>query len=83
MLSGLFAITPGGVGQTQALDVATLGRHAPTENAAAFSVTQDSVLMMWNVVLGVALMLWAFGYAQTRQLFSRAGRKQAQEEGSA
>jgi hypothetical protein len=62
MLSGLFAITPRGVGQTQALDVATLGRHAPTENVAAFSVTQDSVLMMWNVVLGVALMLWAFGY---------------------
>ena len=68
MLSGLFAITPGGVGQTQALDVATLGRHAPTENVAAFSVTQDSVLMMWNVVLGVALMLSAFGYAETRQL---------------
>lgn len=36
MLSGLFAITPGGVGKTQALDVATLGRHAPTENVAAF-----------------------------------------------
>ena len=34
MLSGLFAITPGGVGQTQALDVAILGRHAPTENVA-------------------------------------------------
>jgi hypothetical protein len=50
MLSGLFAITPGGVGQTQALDVATLGRHAPTDNVAAFSVTQDSILMMWNVV---------------------------------
>ena len=71
MLSGLFAITPGGVGQTQALDVATLGRHAPTENVAAFSVTQDSILMMWNVVLGVALMLSAFGYAETRQLLSR------------
>lgn len=82
MLSGLFAITPGGVGQTQALDVATLGRHAPTENVAAFSVVQDSVLMMWNVVLGVALMLWAFGYAQTRQLPSRTRRKQAQEHGS-
>ena len=83
MLSGLFAITPGGVGQTQALDVATLGRHAPTANVAAFSVTQDSVLMIWNVVLGVALMLWAFGYAQTRQLLSRTGRKQAQPRDSA
>jgi hypothetical protein len=48
----------------------------------AFSVTQDSVLMMWNVVLGVALMLWAFGYTQTRQLLSRTRRKQAQEQGA-
>jgi uncharacterized membrane protein YbhN (UPF0104 family) len=81
MLSGLFAITPGGVGQTQALDVATLGRHAPTENVAAFSVTQDSVLMMWNVVLGIALMLWAFGYTQTKQLLSKS--RQEQEQASA
>jgi hypothetical protein len=36
--------------------------------------------MMWNVVLGVALMLWAFGYAQTRQLLSRTRRKQAQSK---
>ena len=31
MLSGLFAITPGGVGQTQALDVATLRAYAALE----------------------------------------------------
>jgi uncharacterized membrane protein YbhN (UPF0104 family) len=61
MLSGIFAITPGGVGQTQALDVATLSRYAPTKSVAAFSITQDSILTIWNVVLGIAVMLWAFG----------------------
>ena len=42
MLSGLFAITPGGVGQTQALDVATLRAYADTSSIAAFSITQDA-----------------------------------------
>jgi uncharacterized membrane protein YbhN (UPF0104 family) len=68
MLSGLFAITPGGVGQTQALDVATLRGHAPSEDIAAFSITQDAVMTIWNVVLGVIVMLWAFGYSAAKDL---------------
>ncbi|MGH3118556.1 MAG: hypothetical protein ACRDQ2_15875 [Gaiellales bacterium] len=68
MLSGLFAITPGGVGQTQALDVATLRGQAPTEDIAAFSITQDAVSTVWTVVLGIAVMLWAFGYGAAKDL---------------
>jgi uncharacterized membrane protein YbhN (UPF0104 family) len=79
MLSGLFAITPGGVGQTQALDVATLRGHAPSDDIAAFSITQDSVLTIWNVVLGLVVMLWAFGYGQVKELLSKRGAGQAQQ----
>ena len=79
-LSGLFAITPGGVGQTQALDIATLRHYASTSNVAAFSITQDSVLTLWNVVLGIAVALWAFGFGQVKEMFTRKGRKQAQEQ---
>jgi uncharacterized membrane protein YbhN (UPF0104 family) len=79
MLSQLFSITPGGVGQTQALDVATLRRYASTNDIAAFSITQDAVITLWNVVLGVAVMLWAFGYKQMRELLSKS-KKQPQEE---
>jgi len=79
-LSQLFAITPGGVGQTQALDVATLRRYASSGDIAAFSVTQDAVITIWNVVLGLVVMLWAFGWTQVRQLLSKEGRKQAQEQ---
>jgi uncharacterized membrane protein YbhN (UPF0104 family) len=68
MLSGIFAITPGGVGQTQALDVATLRGHAPTEDIAAFSITQDAVMTIWNVVLGIVVMLWAFGFRAAKDL---------------
>jgi uncharacterized membrane protein YbhN (UPF0104 family) len=79
-LSQLFAITPGGVGQTQALDVATLRRFASSGDIAAFSVTQDAVITIWNVVLGLGVMLWAFGWTQVRQLLSKEGRKQAREQ---
>ena len=72
MLSGLFAITPGGVGQTQALDVATLRNHASTSDIAAFSITQDSVMTIWNVVLGVVVMAWAFGFSQMKQLLRKS-----------
>jgi uncharacterized membrane protein YbhN (UPF0104 family) len=74
MLSGLFAITPGGVGQTQALDVATLRGQAPTEDIAAFSITQDAIITVWNVVLGVAVMLWAFGYGAAKDLLFKRNK---------
>jgi uncharacterized membrane protein YbhN (UPF0104 family) len=74
MLSGIFAITPGGVGQTQALDVATLSKYAPTKSVAAFSITQDSILTIWNVLLGIGVMLWAFGWHQVRDLLMKSRR---------
>ena len=79
MLSGIFAITPGGVGQTQALDIATLSKYASSKSVAAFSITQDSILTIWNVVLGIVLMLWAFGWNQMRDLLSKSTHKQAHE----
>ena len=76
MLSGIFAITPGGVGQTQALDVATLRGHAASGGIAAFSITQDAILTIWNVVLGIAVMLWAFGFDEVKRLLWRHGDAQ-------
>jgi uncharacterized membrane protein YbhN (UPF0104 family) len=78
MLSGIFAITPGGVGQTQALDIATLRGHASTSDIAAFSITQDSILTIWNVVLGAVVMLWAFGYRTVKELLSKKSDTQPQ-----
>jgi uncharacterized membrane protein YbhN (UPF0104 family) len=79
MLSGLFAITPGGVGQTQALDVATLRGHASTHDIAAFSITQDAVMTIWNVVLGILVMLWAFGLGTMKEIFSSRGKEEEEE----
>jgi uncharacterized membrane protein YbhN (UPF0104 family) len=82
MLSGLFAITPGGVGQTQALDVATLRGYASTGDIAAFSVTQDAVLTIWNVVLGLFVMVWGLGYTQMKDVLSKTAGRRAQEQPS-
>jgi hypothetical protein len=71
MLSQIFAITPGGVGQTQALDIATLRKYAPSGDIAAFSVTQDSIITIWNVVLGLGLLLWAFGFSEAKRMLLR------------
>jgi uncharacterized membrane protein YbhN (UPF0104 family) len=79
MLSGIFAITPGGVGQTQALDVATLRGHAPSEDIAAFSITQDAVMTIWNVVLGIIVMLWAFGFTAAKNLIFKKKKEEPAE----
>jgi uncharacterized membrane protein YbhN (UPF0104 family) len=71
MLSQLFAITPGGVGQTQALDVITLRGYGSADKIAAFSITQYALITIWNVVLGVVVVLWAFGFAQVKDAVSK------------
>jgi uncharacterized membrane protein YbhN (UPF0104 family) len=83
MLSGLFAITPGGVGQTQALDIATLRGRAPTGSVAAFSITQDSIMTIWNVLLGIVVMSWAFGFDTMKHMLSRSGRADARRSAQA
>ena len=34
------------------------------------------MIAVWNVVLGVGIMLWAFGHKQTRAVLSKSGRAQ-------
>jgi uncharacterized membrane protein YbhN (UPF0104 family) len=72
MLSGLFKITPGGVGQSQALDVASLRGSAAAGDVAAFSITQHAILLIWNVLLGIGVMSWAFGLARVREMLKGA-----------
>jgi hypothetical protein len=78
VLSGLFKLTPGGLGQTQAVDVIALRRYAAADNVTAFSVSEASVAMLWSVVLGAAVMVWAFGLGQMRQLLGSALRSRTQ-----
>jgi hypothetical protein len=60
--------------------VATLRGRAASGDIAAFSITQDSVMTIWNVVLGIIVMAWAFGFGQMMQMLTKKGRQQAQEQ---
>jgi uncharacterized membrane protein YbhN (UPF0104 family) len=75
VLSGLFRLTPGGLGQTQAVDVIALRRYASADTITAYSVSEASVAMLWTVVLGVVVTLWAFGFTQMRQFVASTLRR--------
>jgi hypothetical protein len=70
-LAGVLVVTPSGMGVTQALDVAAVGAAAPTAAVAAFSIVQGTVLAIWNVVLGLAVLVWAFGLRECGAMCSR------------
>lgn len=72
VLSGVFKLTPGGLGQTQAVDVVALRSYASADSVTAFSVSEASVAMLWSIVLGAGVMIWAFGFTQMRELLATA-----------
>jgi uncharacterized membrane protein YbhN (UPF0104 family) len=84
-VANTFSVTPGGVGVTQAFNVASLrGVTSPT-NATAYSVGQQLITTAWNILFGIVLMAWAFGWSGGKKLVgdSYAGAKLKQAEQSA
>jgi uncharacterized membrane protein YbhN (UPF0104 family) len=72
-LAGVASLTPGGVGVNQALHVASLHETASAATASAYSVGQQLLSTVWNIVLAAALVAAAFG---------RSGGKRLVEESS-
>jgi hypothetical protein len=64
--------TPGGAGVTQAFNVASLKGITSAANATAYSVSQELVTTAWNLLLGIVLMVWAFGWSGGKQLVGQA-----------
>jgi uncharacterized membrane protein YbhN (UPF0104 family) len=62
------SVTPGGAGVNQAFNVASLNGVTSSANATAYSVSQQLVTTAWNIVLGIILMVWAFGWSGGRML---------------
>jgi len=82
-LANVTSVTPGGVGVTQAWNVASLQGVASTQDATAYSVAQQLVGTAWNIVFALALMIWAWGWSGGKQLvsdsYADAKRRQAEE----
>ena len=70
-----------------------------TQQATAYSVTQQLVTTAWNIIFGIILLVWAFGWSGGKQLVgdsykgakekaaeqkaARAERKEAKREARA
>jgi uncharacterized membrane protein YbhN (UPF0104 family) len=82
-LANVTSVTPGGVGVTQAWNVASLKGVASSADATAYSVAQQLVSTAWAILFGLILMIWAWGWGGGKQLvsdsYAEAKRRQAEE----
>jgi len=83
-LANVTSFTPGGVGVTQAWNVASLKSVASPQDATAYSVAHQLVGTAWNIVYALILMIWAWGWSGGKQLvsdsYADARRRQAEEQ---
>lgn len=83
-LANVTSFTPGGVGVTQAWNVASLNHVASSTDATAYSVAQQLVGTAWNIIFALILMIWAWGWGGGKRFvsdsYSEAKRRQAEEQ---
>ena len=61
-LANTVSATPGGVGINQAINTASLSDVTDPATAAAYSTGQQLIVTAFNVVFGIVLVVWAFGW---------------------
>ncbi|HSC74252.1 MAG TPA: lysylphosphatidylglycerol synthase transmembrane domain-containing protein [Gaiellaceae bacterium] len=71
-IANVTSVTPGGAGVTQAFNVASLKGIASPTDATAYSVAQQLVTTAWNIILGIALVVWAFGWSGGKELVGQS-----------
>lgn len=67
-IANVTSVTPGGAGVTQAFNVASLKGVATSQQATAYSVAQQLVTTTWNILFGIAMVVWAFGWSGGKKL---------------
>ncbi len=67
-ISSSVSFTPGGVGVTQALNVAVLESTTSTSNATAYSVAQQLIVSAWDFLFAIMLVAWVFGWSGGKEL---------------
>jgi uncharacterized membrane protein YbhN (UPF0104 family) len=83
-IANVTSVTPGGAGVTQAFNVASLKGVASSQDAAAYSVAQQLVTTAWNLLFGIVLVVWAFGWSGGKKLvgdsYEEAKEKAAEQK---
>jgi uncharacterized membrane protein YbhN (UPF0104 family) len=71
-IANVTSVTPGGAGVTQAFNVASLKGIATSQQATAYSVAQQLVTTAWNILFGIVVVAWAFGWSGGRGLVEQS-----------
>jgi uncharacterized membrane protein YbhN (UPF0104 family) len=81
-LANVTSVTPGGAGVNQAFNVASLKGVASSTDATAYSVASQLINTAWAILVGIALMIWAWGWTGGKQIVGKsyADAKKAQAD---
>jgi uncharacterized membrane protein YbhN (UPF0104 family) len=81
-LANVTSVTPGGAGVNQAFNVASLKGVASSTDATAYSVASQLINTAWAILVGLAFMIWAWGWTGGKQIVSKSygDAKKAQED---
>ena len=71
-IANTVSVTPGGVGVSQATNVAALNDVTDAATATAYSLGQQLAVTTWNIAFAVVLVLWAFGWAGGKVLVEQS-----------
>ena len=71
-LANTVSATPGGVGINQAVNVLALDSVTDSATATAYSVGQQLTVTAWNILFGVAVVVWGFGWSGGRSLIEQS-----------
>jgi uncharacterized membrane protein YbhN (UPF0104 family) len=83
-IANVTSVTPGGAGVNQAFNVASLNGITDATTATAYSVAQQLVTTAWNILFGIAMLVWVFGWTGGKQLvessYADAKQKAAEQK---
>jgi uncharacterized membrane protein YbhN (UPF0104 family) len=71
-VANLAAVTPGGIGVNQAVNVATLHGATSAATAGAYSIGQQMLKTAWNLTLAVVLLTVVFGWSGSLRLVKQS-----------
>jgi uncharacterized membrane protein YbhN (UPF0104 family) len=71
-VSSTVSVTPGSAGVTQALNVVVLDHITTRQNATAYSVAQQLIVTAWDILFGVIMISWVFGWSGGKDLVKQS-----------
>ncbi len=85
-IANMTSVTPGGAGVQQGFNVLSLKGITSSSNATAYSVAQQLVTTIWNILFAIVLLVRAFGWSGGKTLVKQSygeAREKSSEQAAA